>query len=61
MKTWSDFKENGFVVTPLMKRPLYKNCLHDMNPNKLFNYLLQASETEYNLHMLNNVNDLLRD
>ena len=32
-----------------------------MNPNKLFNYLLQASETEYNLHVLNNVNDLLRD
>ena len=32
-----------------------------MNPNKLFNYLLQASETEYNLHMLNDVNDLLRD
>jgi len=32
-----------------------------MNPNKLFNYLLQASETEYNLHVINNVNDLLRD
>ena len=58
---WSNFKENGFVVTPLMKRPLYKNCLHDMNPNKLFNYLLQASETEYNLHVINNVNDLLCD
>ena len=56
---WSNFKENGVVVTPLMKRPLYKNCLHDMNPNKLFNYLLQASETEYNLHMINDVNDLL--
>ena len=58
---WSNFKENGFVATPLMKRPLYKNCLHDMNPNKLFNYLLQASETEYNLHVLNNVNDLLSE
>jgi hypothetical protein len=30
-----------------------------MNPNKLFNYLLQASETENNLQVLNNVNDLL--
>ena len=58
---WSNFKENGFVATPLMKRPLYKNCLHEMNPNKLFNYLLQASETEYNLHVLNNVNDLLSE
>ena len=58
---WSNFKENGFVVTPRMKRPLYKNCLHDMNPNKLFNYLLQASETEYNLRVLNDVNDLLSE
>jgi hypothetical protein len=58
---WSNFKENGFVATPKMKRPLYKNCLHDMNPNKLFNYLLQASETEYNLHVLNDVNDLLSE
>ena len=58
---WKKFKRDGYVLTPLMKRPLYKNCLHDMNPNKLFNYLLQASETEYNLHVLNNVNDLLRD
>ena len=58
---WKKFKRDGYVLTPLMKRPLYKNCLHDMNPNKLFNYLLQASETEYNLHVLNNVNDLLRE
>ena len=58
---WGNFKENGFIVTPRMKRPLYKNCLHDMNPNKLFNYLLQASETEYNLHVLNEVNDLLSE
>tara|TARA_Y100000593_G_scaffold68243_1_gene125449 strand:+ start:5861 stop:7207 length:1347 start_codon:yes stop_codon:yes gene_type:complete len=60
-KLWNIFKSKGYVLTPLMKRPLYKNCLHDMNPNKLFNYLLQASETEYNLHMLNNVNDLLSE
>ncbi len=32
-----------------------------MNPNKLFNYLLQASETEYNLRVLNDVNDLLSE
>ena len=58
-KLWNDFKNKGYVVTPKMKRPLYKEYLHDMNPNKLFNYVLQASETEYNLSMLNDVNDLL--
>ena len=60
-KLWSDFKRNGLVVTPYMNRPLYKNCLHDMNPNKLFNYLLQASETENNLSMINEVNGILHE
>jgi len=58
-KLWDMFKKKGYVITPFLKRPLFKNCLHDMNPNKLFNYLLQASETEYNLSMINDVNDLL--
>jgi hypothetical protein len=58
-KLWDKFKKNGYVETPFMKRPLYKNCLHDMNPNKLFNYLLQASETENNLFMINEINHLL--
>jgi hypothetical protein len=58
-KLWSIFKSKGSVVTPLMKRPLYAKHLHDMNPNKLFNYVLQASETEYNLSILNDINDLL--
>ena len=56
---WKQFKDKGYVETPKMKRPLYAKHLHDMNPNKLFNYVLQASETEYNLSMLNDVNDLL--
>ena len=32
-----------------------------MNPNKLFNYLLQASETENNLHVINEVNGILHE
>ena len=58
-RLWRKFKQNKKVHTPLMNRPLYAEHLHDMNPNKLFNYVLQASETEYNLQMLNNINDLL--
>ena len=56
---WRQFKSKGYVETPKMKRPLYAKHLHDMNPNKLFNYVLQASETEYNLSILNDINDLL--
>jgi hypothetical protein len=58
---WKIYKKQGYIETPKMKRPLYKKYLHDMNPNKLFNYLLQASETEYNLHMLNDINNLLSE
>lgn len=59
--TWNEFKANGVVYTPLMKRPMYNKHLPDMNPNKLFNYILQASETEHNMLVINNVHDVLRD
>jgi hypothetical protein len=58
---WKIYKKQGYIETPKMKRPLYAKYLHDMNPNKLFNYVLQASETEYNLSILNDINDLLCD
>lgn len=60
-KLWSKFKKDGYIKTPYFKRPLYKEHLHDMNPNKLFNYLLQASETEHNLYIINEVNRLLNE
>ena len=56
---WRTFKKEGLIKTPYFKRPMYKNYLQDTNPNKLFNYLLQASETENNLYVINEVNYLL--
>ena len=38
---------------------MHKDYLHDTNPNKLFNYLLQATETEHNMHVINIVNGTL--
>jgi hypothetical protein len=58
---WKVFKQKGYILTPYFKRPLYAEHLHDMNPNKLFNYLLQATETENNLHVINNVNEMLSE
>lgn len=57
--TWKTFNTKGYVCTPLMGRPMIKEHLVDMNPNKLFNYILQASETEYNLYMLDELNEML--
>jgi len=57
---WKGYKRHGFVKTEYFKRPMYAEHLHEMNPNKLFNYQLQAAETEHNLNIINDVNTLLQ-
>ena len=58
---WQAYKRYGFVKTEYFKRPMYKDNLNDMNPNKLFNYQLQAAETEHNMLVLNELNDHMID
>jgi len=55
---WMEFNRNGFIKTP-MGRILSKSNLKDMNANKLFNYLLQATETELNMKILSKVVEYL--
>lgn len=52
---WTDFINNGYVTTPIYKRKINKNHIIDPNKNKLFAYIIQATETEYGLNALNNV------
>ena len=59
-KLWRSFKRDGYIKTEQFKRPMYSEHLHEMNPNKLFNYQLQAGETEHNLHTINNVNEMIQ-
>ena len=59
-KMWMEFSRNGFIQTP-MGRKLSKSNLRDMNSNKLFNYLLQATETELNMLILSKVVKYLED
>lgn len=49
---WKSFNRDGYVETPIMKRRLFKTYLPDMNANKLFNYMLQATETEHNINVI---------
>lgn len=44
---WEQLLDEGYVYTPLYKRPIFKS--KTMNINKLFNYYLQALETEMNM------------
>jgi len=59
-KMWMEFNRRGYVTTPL-GRKLSKFNLKDMNANKLFNYMLQATETELNMRILSKVMDFLKD
>lgn len=55
---WMEFNRRGYITTP-MGRKLDKRNLSDMNSNKLFNYLLQATETELNMNILKKIMDFL--
>ena len=59
-KMWMEFNRRGYVETPL-GRKLSKSNLRDMNANKLFNYMLQATETELNMKILSKVMEYLKE
>ena len=56
---WNFFNENGYVETPIYKRRITTHHINDPNPSKLFNYILQASETEFGMQSLVRVNEYL--
>lgn len=58
---WKFFKENGYIETPLFKRKIRKCHIDDPTPNKLFNYILQAYETEMAVNTLQSLLEYTRN
>lgn len=56
---WEFYKTNKFILTPLFKRKIDNHNIVNVNKHKLFNYLLQAYELEFNLLIIKDLNDLL--
>ena len=56
---WVRFNTDGYIETPLFKRKITNKQILD--PYKLFNYLLQATEPEIALSAVNEVNIFLRE
>ena len=52
---WKVYKGSEFVESYIYNRRMYKKNLQDMNPSKLFNYMVQLLETENNIKILNNL------
>lgn len=48
---WKDVQETGYVKTPYGRKILLK-WIDSPTPQKVFNYLLQATETEYNISIM---------
>jgi hypothetical protein len=57
---WRYFEENGFVETPVYFRKIKRCHIDDPSPNKLFNYILQAYETEVGVLALGRILDHLK-
>ena len=58
---WEYFKSNNFIETDIYKRKLLAKNYTDMNKNKLFNYLIQAYETESNIKTIIELKHYLLD
>ena len=58
---WSEFNSNNHVLTDIYNRRITVSNNDDMNRNKVFNYLIQAFETERNIKRILKIHDYLKD
>jgi len=58
-KKWNEINKNKYVLTNIYRRKLLLNNYTDLNRNKLFNYLIQAYETEMNIKKILDIQDYL--
>ena len=59
-ETWSKFQRDGFVECPVSGYRYENENLDNMNPQKLFNYILQNLETSMNVRILWDMCSILR-
>ena len=60
-KLWNQFQNEGFIECPISKHKFERDKLDNMNPQKLFNYLLQNLETSTNVRILWEIIKLLKN
>lgn len=57
---WNEFNNIGEIIVPISGYGFKKSELENMNPQKLFNYILQNLETSMNVCILTALNKLLK-
>jgi hypothetical protein len=58
---WEEFNTKGYVTTLIAKRKIIKSNYSNMNAQRLFNYYIQAFETEYNIELISKLFELLEN
>jgi len=60
-KLWNTWKGNKIIKSDIYNREISRKNLSDMNPNKLFNYMIQLMETENNMAVLEQLLPTIED
>jgi hypothetical protein len=58
-KAWEEFESSRIFTAPVSNYIFEKDKLKDMNPQKLFNYILQNLETSTNIQILLKIHKIL--
>ena len=58
---WDEINKNKYILTDIYRRRIVLENYNDLNKNKLFNYLIQALETELNVKKILLIQDYLLD
>ena len=58
-KKWNEINTHNCLYTDIYRRKLMYDNYQDLNRNKIFNYLIQAYETESNIKMINEIKHYL--
>ena len=58
--TWETFQTEGVITCPISNYEYKRDELENMNPQKLFNYILQNMETSLNIEILFRIFKLLK-
>jgi hypothetical protein len=56
---WKTWKSKKYIETPILKRKIFADSVENMTANKLFNYYLQAVETEVSVQKMRSILDYL--
>jgi hypothetical protein len=58
---WDTLQYSKYYTCPISKFTYYLDKLDNMNPNKLFNYILQNLETSNNTNILLDIHKILKN